>query len=146
MTSAVTVEFWAKRRTISSTYQVLVAKPGNGQSKYENYAVWLGTSNRYTAYFGDGSTWVAVQTPAVTDTNWHHVVATNDGSTVKIYLDGVLKQSTSTTMRLTANTQPLIGGRRAFVAANAIQQPQDMQHHRVDGLGEFGSHGGENDE
>ena len=111
MTSAATVEFWAKRRTISSTYQVLVGKPGNGQSKYENYAVWLGTSSRYTAYFGDGSTWVAVQTPAVTDTNWHHVVATNDGSTVKIYLDGVLKQSTSTTLRLTANTQPLnIGG------------------------------------
>ena len=111
MTSAVTVEFWAKRRTISSTYQVLVGKPGEGQSKNENYAVWLGPSNRYTAYFGDRSTWVAVQTPAITDTNWHYVVATNDGSTVKIYLDGALKQSTSTTLRLTANTLPLNIGR-----------------------------------
>src|SRR5205814_6256715 len=46
MTSAVTVEFWAKRRTITSTYQVLVGKPGNGQSQFENYAVWLAPSGR----------------------------------------------------------------------------------------------------
>jgi hypothetical protein len=118
MTSAVTVEFWAKRRAITSTYQVLVGKPGDGQSNKENYAVWLGPSNKYTAYFGDGSTWVAVQTPAITDTNWNYVVATNNGSTVKIYLDGVLKQLTSTTLRLTANTQPLNIGR-----ANNNQYP-----------------------
>jgi Concanavalin A-like lectin/glucanases superfamily len=111
MTSAVTVEFWAKRRTITSTYQVLVGKPGNGQSKFENYAVWLATTGRYTAYFGNGSTYVAVQTPAVTDTNWHHVVATDNGSTVRIYLDGVLKAETATTLQLTANTQPLNLGR-----------------------------------
>lgn len=111
LTSALTVEFWAKRRTISSTYQVLVGKPGDGQSKNENYAVWLGPSNRYTAYFGDGTSWVAVQTPVISDTNWHYVVVTHDGSTIKIYLDGVLKQMTSTTLRLTANTQPLNIGR-----------------------------------
>ena len=113
MTSAVTVEFWAKRRTISSTYQVLVGKPGNGQSKFENYALWLAPSNRYIAYFGNGSTSVAVQTPVVTDTNWHHVVATDDGSTVRIYLDGVLKAADhATTLQLTANAQPLNLGRQ----------------------------------
>jgi hypothetical protein len=111
MTSAVTVEFWAKRRTVSSTYQVLVGKPGNGQSKYENYAVWLNTSNSYQAYFGDGTSFATVTTPAVTNTNWHHVVATDDGSTARIYLDGVLKQSASTTVRLTANPNPLNFGR-----------------------------------
>jgi hypothetical protein len=111
MTTAVTVEFWAKRRTISSTYQVLVGKPGDGQSQNENYAVWLTPSNKYIAYFGNGSTYVAVQTPAITDTNWHHVVTTNDGSTVKIYLDGLLKQTASTTLSLTPNSQPLNIGR-----------------------------------
>jgi hypothetical protein len=111
MTSAVTVELWAKRRTISSTYQVLVGKPGNGQAKFENYAVWLGTSNRYTAYFGNGSTSVAVTTPAVTDTNWHQIVATDNGSRVRIYMDGVLKQDVATTLQLTANSLPLNIGR-----------------------------------
>ena len=112
MTSAVTVEFWAKRRTITSTYQVPVGKPGNGQSQFENYAVWLAPSGRYTAYFGNGSTYVAVQTQVITDTNWHHVVATDNGSTVTIYLDGVLKAQTATTVQLTANTQPLNIGRQ----------------------------------
>jgi hypothetical protein len=111
MTTAVTVEFWAKRRTISGTYQVLVGKPGDGQSQNENYAVWLTTSNKYTAYFGNGTTYVAVQTPAITDTNWHYVVTTDDGSTAKIYLDGVLKQTASTTLSLTPNSQPLNIGR-----------------------------------
>jgi hypothetical protein len=111
MTSAGTVEFWAKRRTVSGTYQVLVGKPGNGQSKFENYAVWLNTGNRYQAYFGNGTTVVTVSTTPVTDTNWHYVVATDDGSTVKIYLDGVLKASTTTTLALTPNNFPLNLGR-----------------------------------
>ena len=111
MTSAVSVEFWAKRRTISSNYQVLVGKPGDGASQNENYGVWLTTSNKYTAYFGNGSSYVAVQTPAITDTNWHYVAATNDNSTARIYLDGVLVQSAPMTVRLTANTRPLNIGR-----------------------------------
>ena len=111
MTSAVTVEFWAKRRTISNTYQVLVGKPGDGQSKFENYAVWLTNTNRYIAYFGNGSTYAVVQTPAITDTNWHHVVATHNGSMIRIYLDGVLEQEKATTLQLTANTKPLTLGR-----------------------------------
>jgi hypothetical protein len=111
MTSAATVELWVKRRTISSTYQVLVGKPGNGVSKFENYAIWLAPSNKLTAYFGNGSTAASVQTPPITDTNWHHVVATHNGSKVSIYLDGVLKQVVTTTVQLTANTQPLNLGR-----------------------------------
>jgi hypothetical protein len=111
MTSAVTVEVWAKRRAISSTFQVLVGHPGDGQSKNENYAIWLNTTNVYQAYFGDGTTFVTLSTPAVTDTNWHQIVATDDGASVKIYLDGVLKASKSTTLRLTANTKPLNLGR-----------------------------------
>jgi hypothetical protein len=107
MTRAVTVEFWAKRAAVSGTYQVVVGKPGDGQSKNENYAVWLSTSNVYQAYFGNGTTYATVSTPAVKDTNWHYILATDDGSSVKIYLDGVLKASASTTLALTPNTKPL---------------------------------------
>jgi hypothetical protein len=111
MTSAVTVEFWAKRRTISNGYQVLVGKPGDGRSKYENYSVWLTPSNKVTAYFGNGKSVVSVQTPPITDTNWHYFVVTDNGSTVRMYLDGALKQETTTTLQLTANNQPLNLGR-----------------------------------
>jgi Concanavalin A-like lectin/glucanases superfamily len=111
MTTGGSVEFWAKRRSVSSTYQVVVGKPGDGLSRNENYSVWLGTTNKYTAYFGNGSSVVAVQTPAITDTNWHYIVATNDGSTAKIYVDGVLKQSAPMTIALTPNAKALNIGR-----------------------------------
>ena len=90
---------------------MLVGKPGDGQSQNENYALWLSNSNKYIAYFGNGVNYVAVQTPAVTDTNWHYLVATDDGSTAKNYLDGVLKQSTPATVALTPNGLPLNVGR-----------------------------------
>ena len=54
---------------------------------------------------------MAVQTPPVTDTNWHYIVATHNGSRVRIYMDGVLKQDVATTLQLTPNTLPLNIGR-----------------------------------
>ena len=48
--------------------------------------------------------------PAI-DTNWHHIVATYDNATAKVYIDGVLKASTNSNVQLTANTQPLPIGR-----------------------------------
>ena len=114
MSSGVTMELWAKRQAIGSTYQVLIGKPGNGTSQLQNYALWQTPSNEYTAYFGNGSTYVAVQTPAITDTNWHYLAATDDGATAKIYLDGVLKQSAASAVALTPNTSALGIGRASL--------------------------------
>ena len=88
-TTGVTVEAWVKR-TKSGVWQPLVGKPLNGQSKLENYSLWLNTSNRPTAFFGNGSTFVTVSTVGAIDSNWHHIVGTYDNATAKIYLDGTL--------------------------------------------------------
>jgi Concanavalin A-like lectin/glucanases superfamily/Bacterial Ig-like domain len=109
MTTAVSVETWLKR-TKSSAYQIVLAKPGNGQSKFENYAIWLNTSNQLVAYFGNGTTYVSVSAGTI-DTNWHHVVATYDNATARIYLDGTLRGSTASSVALTANSLPLNMGR-----------------------------------
>ena len=54
---------------------------------------------------------MSVVTPAITDTNWHHVVATYNGSRVRIYLDGVLKQEIAQTLQMRGNNLPLNIGR-----------------------------------
>ncbi|MCD6726100.1 MAG: Ig-like domain-containing protein, partial [Solirubrobacteraceae bacterium] len=108
-TAAVTVEMWA-RRTKSAAYQVLVGKPGNGQSKFENYAIWFNTSNRLQAYFGNGTTYVTV-TSGVLNTAWHQIVATYDNATARVYVDGALVASATSTVALTPNTLPLNLGR-----------------------------------
>jgi hypothetical protein len=110
-TSAVTIELWAKRRAISNTYQVLAGKPGNGQSKFENYALWINSANNFQAYFGNGATYIHVETAPVTDTNWHYVVATYDGATARIYLDGKQASQTKSTLQMAANANPLNIGR-----------------------------------
>jgi hypothetical protein len=108
-TTAVTVESWVKRSK-SGVWQVLVSKPGNGQSKLENYSIWLNTLDRPVAFFGDGVSFARVDGP-VLDTNWHHVAATYDNATARIYVDGTLRASTSSTVHMVTNTLPLNIGR-----------------------------------
>ena len=72
--------------------------------------MWLNTTNQPVAIFGNGSTSFSVYAPAI-DTNWHHIVATYDNSAGKVYIDGILKASATSTVRLTANTQQLTIGR-----------------------------------
>ena len=52
-----------------------------------------------------------MQTPPVNDTNWHYIVVTNNGSRLRIYMDGALKQDVPKTLQLTPNTLPLNIGR-----------------------------------
>ena len=109
--SAVTVEAWLKRTKAS--WQVVVGKPGNGQSKFENYALWINSSNQAVAYFGNGSSYATVASTGPIDTAWHHVVATYAAGSAKLYLDGVLNASSTSSVQLTPNTLALNVGRES---------------------------------
>jgi hypothetical protein len=109
-TTGVTVELWA-RRTKNASWQVLVGKPGNGQSRFENYAIWIDSSNRVQAYFGNGSTHVAAAWGTAIDTGWHHLAATYDNQTARLYVDGVQRAQASSNIQLTPNPNPLNIGR-----------------------------------
>src|SRR4029453_11221892 len=140
LTNAATVELWVQR-TKDAANQVIFGKPGNGQSKFENYALWFNTSNGITAYFGNGTSYVAGGSPAP-DTNWRHVVATYDNATARLYIDGAPQDSASSTVQLTPNTLPLnfgraqgttsymFGGKLDEVAVyNSILSPTRIQAH-----------------
>src|SRR5262245_36512061 len=140
ITSTVSVEAWVQR-TKNAAYQVIVGKPGNGQSKFENYGLWFNTSNGVTAYFGNGTAYVAAGSAAL-DTNWHHVVATYNNATARLYVDGTLRDTANSTVQLTPNTQPLnlgraqgttaysLGGKLDEVAVyNTVLSPTRVQAH-----------------
>ena len=108
LTAGVTLEAWIKRNK-SGVWQVVVGKPGNGLSKYENYALWFNTQNQVVAYFGDGVGFVSVVSPL--DTNWHHVAASYNNATARLYVDGALAAQATSPIHLTANSLPLNLGR-----------------------------------
>ena len=108
-TTGVTMEAWVKRSK-SGAWQNVLAKPGNGATASQNYALWINTTNQPAAFFGNGSSSVGVYGPAI-DTNWHHVAATYDNATAKMYVDGVLQASVNSNINLTANTGALTIGR-----------------------------------
>ena len=56
------------------------------------------------------------------DTNWHHVAATYNGSSMKLYIDGVEDSSTSATVAIPDNSLPLyIGSKRGSGGAGEGQ-------------------------
>jgi hypothetical protein len=97
ITNNLTISAWAKRTGAGSSNEMIVSKSATGDYSYRLFFSstntvrwWLssdgGTSNR--EYVNSTST--------ITDTDWHHIVATFASGTLKIYIDGANKTSSST--------------------------------------------------
>src|SRR5215207_6149786 len=101
LTAGATLEAWVKRT--GSGFQVIFGKPGNGQSRHENYSLWFDNGNYLRAYFGNGSTYATASSPVAIDTGWHHVVATYDNATVRLYVDAQQVDARTSAVQLTPN-------------------------------------------
>ena len=110
MSSAVSIEVWVKR-TRTGVFQAIAGKPTTGNSKLENYSLWLTPSNQVRMYVGNGSAYAQVTSPAALNTNWHHIVGTFDNATMRLYVDGGQVASTTTSVRLTPNANPFFVAR-----------------------------------
>ena len=93
-TNTVSMSAWFKTTDTTST-QVIIGKEAitSGNRSYMLY--YSGTGGSFTIKFliftlGSSNN-QAVSTSTVTDGNWHHVLGVNDGSDLKIYIDGVLE-------------------------------------------------------
>ncbi|MEM0913082.1 MAG: LamG domain-containing protein [Planctomycetota bacterium] len=77
------------------------------KSAVDEYRLWVTGGNLQFDIAGVGT----VATTAPSASVWHHVAAAYDGSELRLYLDGVLAASTSTSGSITATSEPLyLGG------------------------------------
>lgn len=100
-----TIECWIKRTNTTAAEQ----KFGNrGNLSWE-----LRITSGHFFYFGQYGVGTIVETTTtVNDTNWHHMVATKNGATAKIYIDGNDVSGVTNSRTLSNVTDALSIGRR----------------------------------
>jgi titin len=132
-----TLEAWVKRGASNHT-DVIIHK-GTGA-----YQLRFNASNRLTLAKANTAD-IASSTAAITDTNWHHCVATKNGSSVHLYLDGVdvtgtvtnqtLVNATGSTLRLGTDSNTWLKGTLDEVAIyTVVLSPQRVRAHYAAGL------------
>lgn len=102
-----TLEGWFNTATSGTMVAVrsgAAAGSGMGTCSYGNS--YCPTPGSFVANIVDGAVLKATvyTTQTYTDSNWHHGVLTYDGTTAKLYVDGVLKTSTTVNYNLTGVT------------------------------------------
>ena len=104
LTSALTAEVWVKT-TNTSEWQTLV---DHGFSGGEAWGLFLLSGVPRLEVQNPGNSTTAVMAPAsVSDGQWHHIAGTWDGTTLRMYVDGVLGGTGSFAAPLLTTEQPI---------------------------------------
>ena len=108
-TAAYSVSCWFKTGT-SSGDQYIFDRNGGGSGNSRNLLLIMNTSagnaNKFQWWHRDASgntTDIQITDKTITDDVWHQVVAVNDGSTYKLYVDGDVSSITSSVIRNVGN-------------------------------------------
>ena len=96
--------FWGK--DFSAYGSILRDTPSGGGTNTRIDISSGGTSIPYAVFYGSGSA-VYLSTTGSTPVGWHHYVITADGSTAKLYMDGVEEASISYTQVSGNNSTPV---------------------------------------
>ncbi|MGI9099881.1 MAG: LamG-like jellyroll fold domain-containing protein [Solirubrobacteraceae bacterium] len=99
---AVTLEAWVKRSNAAVTSMCLIDK-GVG-------AIQFCLDNNNTVLLRNNVAYISRSTTTVTDTSWHHLVATKTASAAALYIDGVSVTGTVTNQTLVNTTTALLFG------------------------------------
>ena len=99
-------ELWLRRGAARGVTQRIIHKGGG------TAALGFGTNNKLVLIpGGSGATALATSSTAITDSAWHHVVATKSGTSVHLYVDGIDVTVLGTNTTITNNATALNIGR-----------------------------------
>ncbi len=110
--TALTIEAWIKPQP-TSTHGPIVTK-GDRQ-----YALKIADGGAGLEFFIFDDGWITctASLPAGWNGNWHHVAGTYDGSDLRVYIDGVLENTTSHSGQIQTNGYPVNIGRNSEVTS-----------------------------
>ena len=90
ITGSLTISAWVKT-TNTSTNGIIVGKDGVSTGTRSYQIQHLSTGEARIVIFTSGGVNLIDSTTLVNDGNWHHVMGVNDGTDLKIYVDGTLE-------------------------------------------------------
>jgi hypothetical protein len=105
-----TIEAWVKLDTLNRWHGV-IAKGNQNNNAVHNYALEITDTNVVRCILGSGSAYQQLDSSVTMAANaFRHLGCTWDGTTVRLYIDGVLNASGAQTLTPVANTSPLFIG------------------------------------
>lgn len=107
-TSRYTIDFWVYPTAITSSERNLLNK--NAASTY-GYTFRITAANKFALYT-DNTTNNITGTTTITPNQWYHVAATYDGTTTRLFVNGVLEASIATWSTISNDTTSLVIGIR----------------------------------
>ena len=102
ITNTITVETWIKVESFTTRWQTIVSK-GNDSWRLSRNA------NSNALHFAIGDKWASGNIN-VNDGQWHHVVGVYDGTSIKLYVDGVLDEETTVQRSIPINDYNVLIG------------------------------------
>ena len=111
--SRYTMEFWMYPTVVNGVERDLINK--NGATTY-GYTFRMTTANKM-GYFTDGTGNSILSTTTLSPNTWYHVAATFDGTTTRLFINGVQEASTTSWSSVTNDTGVLYIGARQYDAS-----------------------------
>jgi len=104
-TNSFSIEFWVARSQLTTT-QAIIGKPMTTTHANESYSIWFSNTNRIQMYIGSTT---ITSSQLITDTAWRHVVATYNGVSATLYVNGALSAIRALSMPVTNTASLYIG-------------------------------------
>jgi gliding motility-associated-like protein len=102
-TANFTIEAWVKRENTNGIAMIFSKYNGNVAGNY-----WLGIDSTGKPILSrEASPWGVTATNPMPVNEWHHIAATYDGSQTRIYVDGVLNNTTSAPLSINQNVSAI---------------------------------------
>ncbi len=118
-TARYTFELWVRPSTIDSTYRFLISQEETVASKREGTGVWLSEAGLGFERWSGGVNSSITYSAGLPANTWSYVVASYDGATMRLFVNGVQIGSRATTAPLSSVSAPTTigagaGGRSGF--------------------------------
>lgn len=109
-----TIEAWIRINALSSGTMLIVDKDGQAFVSYAQWMLSVTAAGKLQGSIGSGNGTSSQQTVTGATTisigAWHHVAFTLSGTTLRLFLDGVLDVSATKTATMIAHTKALLVG------------------------------------